>query len=362
MDDEAVPLKILARPAFRGLHNPYTALIYGPMSRYKVEVFEYSSELPFNKRFDIVHVHWPDTIFGRRFRPWVLARSQYLLWFLRLQRRHGAKIVWTVHNLKAHDPRHKHHEERFWQSFLMLVDGFIAMRNGAIDPIFQRFPLLRKRPHWIIPHPHYRGQYPDGTDRAAARGRLNLNPKARTILFLGQVRQYKNVPALIRAFKGIQDRPDFPVQLVIAGLPRGRELTALVRKEAANDPRIRLDLQFIDDDAVQYYLRASDLVVIPYQEILNSGSAVLALSFDRPVLIPQSSCFSDLAGAVPGDWVLSYDGDLTGGVLEAALQSISELPERTDGDHLAALCPAKISAATVAAYRQLIAGVQPLSK
>lgn len=355
MHHEARPLRILARPAFRSGQNPYNSIIYRLMADYGVEVFEYSAGRAFHERFDVVHVHWPDTIFGSQQAFRVLARSQKLLWSLRWQRRHGAKVMWTVHNLKAHDSEHRSLEKRFWQSFPKLVDGFIAMSSGSVDTILQHFPRLQGRPHWAIPHPHYRGQYPDRINRVEARAHLGLNVAARTILFLGQVRHYKNVPALIKAFRCLHDQPDSRFQLVIAGLPRTQEIEARIRQEAGSDPRIRLDLLFLDDDDLQHYLRASDLVVIPFNEILNSGSAILALSFDRPVLMPRSSCSNDLAETVPGHWVQRFDGDLTSAALEAALQAASDLPERTDGDHLETLCPNRVSVATAEAYHELLA-------
>ena len=44
---------------------------------------------------------------------------------------------------------------------------------------------------------------------------------------------------------------------------------------------------FVPDGEVQHYLLAADAVVLPFKEILTSGSAMLALSFGRPVVAPH---------------------------------------------------------------------------
>jgi hypothetical protein len=51
--------------------------------------------------------------------------------------------------------------------------------------------------------------------------------------------------------------------------------------------------------------------VLPYKEILNSGSAILALSFDRPILVPALGTLTELRNRVGVDWVRIYEGELT---------------------------------------------------
>ena len=102
-------------------------------------------------------------------------------------------------------------------------------------------------------------------------------------------------------------------------------------------------LRYISDEETQIYLRASDLVVLPYRDILNSGSALLALSFDRPVWLPEGNLADDLRDVVGEAWV--YSGELTPNNLLNALGKSCLLPERTDGSHLEAFSSATVSGA-----------------
>ena len=70
--------------------------------------------------------------------------------------------------------------------------------------------------------------------------------------------------------------------MLVAGAPRNQEVMHSLRAEGAGDPRVHYHLAYVDATDAQMYFRAADLVVQTYREILNSGTALLALSFDRP--------------------------------------------------------------------------------
>src|SRR3546814_2694112 len=122
------------------------------------------------------------------------------------------------------------------------------MNRCTRDPLLERSPALAGKPCHIVPHPHSRGAYPNSVTKADARADLGLEPDARVVLFIGQLRPYKNVPALIRAFRRL---PDEKLRLVIAGLPANPDVRTDVETLAREDPRIRLHLDFVPDDRVQ---------------------------------------------------------------------------------------------------------------
>lgn len=53
---------------------------------------------------------------------------------------------------------------------------------------------------------------------------------------------------------------------------------------------------FVRREDTQSYLRACNVVARPYNEILGSGSAILAPSFGRPVIAPAIEGLKDLIG------------------------------------------------------------------
>src|SRR3546814_17987308 len=85
--------------------------------------------------------------------------------------------------------------------------------------------------------------------------------------------------------------------LLIAGKADTPAYAKKLRALGGEDERIRFSFDFIPDDALQLYLSAADLVVIPFRKATNSGSVALALSFPRtaavpdiPALIGSASC------------------------------------------------------------------------
>jgi hypothetical protein len=67
------------------------------------------------------------------------------------------------------------------------------------------------------------------------------------------------------------------------------------------------------------YFAAADVVILPYKEILNSGSAMLSLSLDRPVYVPALGSMPELRDSVGDLWLRTYHGEFVTGVLEDAL-------------------------------------------
>lgn len=344
-------MRVLAWPAYSNRDlNPYTTLLYDALRDLGVDVVEYSLSRVLKDHFDIWHLHWPDLLLNVRSRLRAVRRAIGLLALMRLVEARGARTIWTVHNLGPHESRHPVVERWFWPLFTRSLDGFISLSRAGLGVIGKTFPHLEHTSGFVVPHGHYRGVYPDRIGRDIARRRLRLPASAQVAVFLGQIRPYKNVPALARAFRELSHRDAY---LLIAGLVRGDALVREVRSSAAGDARIHLDLRFVPDDEIQVYLRAADLVVLPYTEVLNSGSAHLALSFDRPALLPRTPVTLELQRRIGDAWVRVYDGDISADILESALEwAVTE--RRASRAPLEAIGWRNVARKTLDAYKAVV--------
>jgi glycosyltransferase involved in cell wall biosynthesis len=198
-----------------------------------------------------------------------------------------------------------------------------------------------------VPHGHYRDEYPPAPPREISRGRLGLPPEDFTFLFFGNIRRYKNVPLLIEAFRQVPDRN---VQLVIAGAPGYAMSPQELAQLAAGDDRIHLHLAFVPDDMLPLFIGAADVVVLPFDSILNSGSVLLALSFNRTVLAPRLGALPEIQSKVGSRWLRLYDGSLTAPALEEARASQSRADEQEQVD-LSAFDWSEIAQHTLDFYR-----------
>lgn len=296
------PLRVLAWPAFANGDNPYHALLYGPMGQLGVTVEEYSPAALARGDWDVFHIHWPEFLIGRR--PLWRAAPGIAAFIARLLRARvaGRRVVWTLHNLEPHDRRPG--GRAIYRTLSRLTDGVIGLSEISLAAARDRYPALRRRPSVIVPHGHFRGVYPRTLTKAAARRSLGLDVDDRVLLFFGSIRPYKQVDRLVEIFSRT---PGDRLRLLIAGRPTD-ELRAALEEAAAADPRVRLHLDFVAEDAVERWFLAADLVVLPYDEgVLNSSVALLGLSFDRVVLAPHAGSLPDLQQAAGKEWVRTFD-------------------------------------------------------
>jgi glycosyltransferase involved in cell wall biosynthesis len=298
--------------------------------------------------YDILHLHWPDKALNARRLPVRAAGALAALTIIAAARQRGARVVWTAHNAAPHESRHPGLERRFWTALVRWVDGVIHLSDAGRRTVEARFPELARRPSAVIPPGHFRGSYPDAITRTEARTALGLSAEAPVIAFFGLIREYKGVPHLVRTSRALAD----DVTLLVAGAPQPPSLADEVRAAAAGDPRIRLSLGHVPDDKVQLYLRAADLVALPFRDITNSGSALLALGFDRPVLVPDRGAMGELQALAGSEWVRTYEGELTPALLADALEW-ARAERSSASPPLEALDWSRIAEETLAFYRTL---------
>lgn len=347
-------LRVVARPAFGNrARNPYQSLLYTALGQRGVTVTELSGR-GLAAQADIFHIHWPDLIPARPSLLLAVARSLLytgLIWFMK---RRGTRIVWTVHNLEPHEVHHPRLSARFLGWFRRRVDGVILLSRANQRAMLEAFPELTAAPSVIVPIGHYRGVYPEPPDRESARAALDLTDRARVALFFGLLRPFKQVEALIETARQLDD-PELTV--IIAGKADDPAYVARLRAAAGDDSRIRLIPGFVPDSRVSLLFAAADLVVLPFRDVTNSSSAVLAVSLNKPVLVPSMGSLPELAAVVGPQWVRLYGGVLDPPTLAAALDW-ANTPGRPPCADLSALDWKRIAERTEAFYRAVLGGDQ----
>lgn len=343
---KANPMRVLCFPKEGG--NPYLNQLSSHLEAAGLRVDEFSFPRAFTRRYDVLHVHWPDTHLWSR--SWWRSLGKHirlglLCAWLHLRR---TRIVWTLHNLRAHEKNHWIGARLFPLWFPRAVTDVIALTPTGLNLARDLYPALRRKPAAIIPHGHYRDIFPPPPSREASREALGLPRAPFTFLFFGSIRGYKNVPRLLAAFREL---PGADVQLVVAGEPVVGMRAADIRAAAGGDPRVHLHLRHIPDEDVPTFFGAADLVVAPFSEVLNSGSVMLALSLNRPVLAPRVGALPDLERAVGARWLRLYDGEIAAPVLAAARAEL-ERNGRDEAVDLTAFSWPAIAAATVGVYRR----------
>jgi glycosyltransferase involved in cell wall biosynthesis len=115
--------------------------------------------------------------------------------------------------------------------------------------------------------------------RAEARTALNIDNAAKVALFFGHVRPFKGLDIALRAWREL----DVDATLVVAG-EAWWEREQEYRDLAAGLTSVRFDFRFIPDSEIATFFAAADVVLAPYRIEAQSGVALTAFHFARPVI------------------------------------------------------------------------------
>lgn len=247
---------------------------------------------------------WNTYYFVRRSRRMTALYGWLFLLDLRIVRLLGTRIVWTIHQLESHDAAFPEVQQGIQRRFARLCDWVRVMWPSTAARAAAYLDLTPDRIR-VQAEGSFIGHYPEDRPAAAARHDLGLAADALVFLYFGAVKRYKGVEELIQRFRELEGAD---LRLVVAGNCGDRELRRRIVELAAADPRIQLHLSFISDSQVQTYFRAADAVVLPFRKIENSGSAILAMGFGKPVIAPAIGVLTERLAAQPE--LLYPDGGL----------------------------------------------------
>jgi len=129
---------------------------------------------------------------------------------------------------------------------------------------------------------------------------------------------------MVKAFKACAD-PN--ARLIIAGRPINESITEEIALAIDGDLRIKFLPSYVADDDVQVHLNACDVYVLPYERVLTSGAAVLAMSFGKPCIAPRTGCITDI---LKEEGAFFFDPSISGDLERAIRQTVAcrqRLPE-----------------------------------
>lgn len=214
-------------------------------------------------------------------------------------------LVLTVHNLLPHDAESRFNHLVFSMIY-RLPDSLVVHTPRMRDALIQRFGLPAAKVV-VMEHGIDRVAAPGAQARADLLARLGLTPEQRIVLFFGALAPYKGLDLLIDAMQGLP--ADTKVVLLVAGFCRDLALKQQLQHRMAPllaaGRAVWLD-GYVPEDEVLPLFHGSDLLVMPYRHIDQSGVVFMALSTGLPVLATDVGSLAQYAiesggGVVPVD-------------------------------------------------------------
>ncbi len=226
------------------------------------------ARLAFRQRHDVVHLH---------------CTNQAALLYILLLRFAGRRVVYTAHQVTAHETN------RFRDAVFCAIHrlSHLVIAHSEVDRrrLEEECGVGVDR-SVVIGHGDYAffDRIGEGPDRRTARRSLGFDESDQVVLFFGYIRPYKGLDVLLDAWEEVRSRRP-RARLLIAGDPV--QLGAEARRELVD----RADragavhrFEYIPLADVTGYFRCADVVALPYRAISQSGVLFLALSLGVAVV------------------------------------------------------------------------------
>lgn len=251
--------------------------------------------------YDVFHVHWPEFLVRSDNRVRNVAKILLCAIFIASLTVRRKPVVRTVHNIAPHEGG----------------NGLERLLLRAIDNltvVYIRLNPYTELPSDAISHTILHGHYVDWFS-----AREIPKKESGRLLNFGLIRPYKGVEALIDV---IASHHDQNLTLRVVGKPIGQEIQDQIVSKAALSDQISLRLAFVQDCELIEEIGRSELVVLPYKEMHNSGAAFLALSLATPILVPSNPVTEWLSEEVGSQWVHTFDKEVTAEDIDVVLKKV----------------------------------------
>ena len=259
---------------------------------------------PLQKLFRVLVYYWRLLGYARNAEP----RVFHILWNNRFQfvdcvclmlyyKWLGKQIVFTAHNVNA--GRRDGHDS-WWNRFLVkiqyhLSDHIFLHTEKMKQELLTDFGIAEAKTS-IIPLGINDTSLQTSLSSLEARRHLGINPEDQVVLFFGRIKPYKGLEYLLGAFT-VAAKRNSRLRLIVAGQPMGCDeyWESIQRSLEACGVRARIleRIEFIPDDETELFFKASDVLVLPYVNIFQSGLLALSYNFGLPVIATDVGSLRD---------------------------------------------------------------------
>jgi len=205
----------------------------------------------------------------------------------------GRKVVYTIHNVMPRHQKLRFYHRVLYRALYSLCHELIINSAKGREEVVELFRVSRRK-NRVMPHRDYKCLVPaEPIPKEKAKEALGLEKNCRTILFFGAIRESKGLDSILRALPAIKSRVG-GVKLLIVGEPwENYEKYKKLIRENKLEEQVLERLDYVPNQEVPLYFFATDLVVLPYREITQSGILQMAYAFAKPVVATDLGGFRE---------------------------------------------------------------------
>jgi glycosyltransferase involved in cell wall biosynthesis len=207
----------------------------------------------------------------------------------------NVKLVLTAHNVLPHEVQQG--ETWAYKRLYSVADGIIVHSEATKRKLCNLMQKSFNTPLVVIPHGHYAEITGDILpEREEAIQELGLNNKYQYMVCFGAIRPYKGVDLLMKAVAMVQHWPDHLKVLVIGHLLTGVSEEELVklRKKLGLEDKIIFDFRYVPEEQIPHIFAVTDISLLPYRHIDQSGILMAAIAAGKPVLCTPVGAFPEV--------------------------------------------------------------------
>jgi D-inositol-3-phosphate glycosyltransferase len=201
----------------------------------------------------------------------------------------GKQLVFTAHNvdIRERDGGNNFLNRLSLKILYTLVDHIFVHTTKMKSQLIQQFSIKESKVS-VIPFGINDALPKSDLTKSEARARLQLNAHHKTLLCFGNIAPYKGLEYAIHAMDRLIKKDD-TFRLVIAGQIKGGcqqywdEIERVGEKLDLGKYIIK-KIEYIPDEEVEVYFKSSDVLLLPYRSIFQSGILIMSYSFGLPVV------------------------------------------------------------------------------
>ncbi len=203
----------------------------------------------------------------------------------------SSKVIFNFHNLKNHENIHVNYENIINKIFYRYVDRFRVFNSNMKNYIVKSYNINDSK-ITICPLPSYINYYRVNLtiDSKEAKKRLNIDKNSIVFLFIGNIRRYKGIVEFARLFSNIKEKKRI---LLIAGRPFDKNINQQLINIVGRTNNIVYHPGFVADNKLHLYFSAADVVILPFKDVFNSASLLLAMSFKKAIITKKTKSIEE---------------------------------------------------------------------